>query len=148
MRQLEKSEVVGRQIVDIIVSVPDKPVTMSDQSYSAGFLRLDSGHLINIGDWAPPLLVCDEAEIHNLRRDKDTEKEFRPAIGQKIIGVTLPDEAEDGGIRITTENGFYISFTPGLFWIRPSIEPADKLAGIPTAEEPVSRQRKTWWKFW
>jgi hypothetical protein len=109
MHQLEKCEVVGRRIVDIIVSIPDKPVTMSDQSHSEGFLRLDSGRLINLGAYAPPLVACDESEIRNLTRDKKTEAEFHPAIDQTIVEIILPGEAEDGDIQITTLNGCVIS---------------------------------------
>ena len=43
IRQLEKADVIGKRIVSVIVSMPDKPVTMSNHSYSEGFLQLDTG---------------------------------------------------------------------------------------------------------
>ena len=146
MRQLEKCEVIGRRIVDIIVSLPDRPVTMSDQSYSNGFLRLDSGYLINLGSDAP--LACDESEVRDLIRDKETEREFGPAIGQEIVGVILPEERDDWDIRITTANGFVISFALGLFWIRPIIEPVDKRTRVSAVKDAVLTQCRAWWKFW
>ncbi|MDB6024232.1 MAG: hypothetical protein JWM68_455 [Verrucomicrobiales bacterium] len=148
MRQLEKSEVIGRRVVDIIVSTPDKPVTMLDQSYSAGFLRLDSGDLINLGAYAPPLIACDEKDVRDLMRDKKYEKEFRPAIDQKIVELILPGETEDDDIRITTANGFVITFAASCFWIRPCIQSLDTPGGIATVPAGVSAQRRVWWKFW
>ncbi len=96
MRHLEKADVIGKRIADVIVSVPDKPVTMSDQSHSPGFLRLDTGDIINLGSYAPPLASVQESEIQKLVRDRKYEKNFRPALGQTISEILFPDETEDG----------------------------------------------------
>jgi hypothetical protein len=58
MTTLSRTDVVGRRIVDVIISAPDKPLGMSDMSESRGFLRLDSGITIAI-DAQPPLLPID-----------------------------------------------------------------------------------------
>ena len=49
MNALRRKDFVGRHITDIIISMPDKTVSMSDMSYSAGYLRLDSGILFDLG---------------------------------------------------------------------------------------------------
>jgi hypothetical protein len=123
MRNLEKADVIGKRIADVIVSVPDKPVTMSDQSHSPGFLLLDTGDIINLGSYAPPLVSAEQREVQRLVRDRKYEKNFRSAIGQTINELLFPDETEDGdSIRVTTANGFVISFAASCFWIRPVIE--------------------------
>ncbi len=126
MRNLEKTDVIGRCIADVMVSVPDKPVTMSDQSHSPGFLRLDTGDIINLGSYAPPLVSVEESEIQKLVRDRKYEKDFRPLIGQTITEVLFPDDTTDGSIRITTANGFVLSFAASCFWIRPVIERVER----------------------
>jgi hypothetical protein len=126
MRQLEKTDVIGKRIADVIVSMPDKPVTMSDQSYSPGYLQLDTGDVINLGAYAPPLVSCDEGDFCNLVRDTEYEKEFCPAIGQTIIDLAFPDDTEDGSLHVATANGFVITFAASCFWIRPFIEPVKK----------------------
>src|ERR1700674_2010685 len=106
MRNLEKIDVIGKRIADVIVSVPNKPVTMSDQSHSPGFLRLDTGDIINLGSYAPPLVCIDDSEIQKLVRDRKYEKDFRPLIGETITELLFPDDTADGSIRVTTANGF------------------------------------------
>ena len=70
MRALQRDDVIGRRIVDVIVSVPDKPVTMSTMSYSPGYLRLDSGILFYLGQpTAPELHASDEAALTSVMRD-------------------------------------------------------------------------------
>lgn len=122
MRHLEKTDLIGRRIADMIVSVPDRPVSMSDQSHSPGFLRLDTGDIINLGSYAPPLVSVEESEIQKLVRDRKYEADFRPVIGQAITDLLFPDDTEDGSIHVTTANGFVISFAASCFWIRPVIE--------------------------
>ncbi len=126
MRHLEKTDVIGKRIADLIVSVPDKPVTMSDQSHSPGFLRLETGDIINLGSYAPPLASVEESDVQKLVRDHKYEKDFRPVIGQTISDLLFPDETEDGSIRVTTANGFMVSFAASCFWIRPVIEKMNK----------------------
>ncbi len=99
---------------------------MSDQSHSPGFLRLDTGDIINLGSCAPPLVSVEESDIQKLVRDRKYEKDFRPVIGQTISDLLLPDETDDGSIRVTTANGFIVSFAASCFWIRPVIEKVNK----------------------
>ena len=80
MDALQRDDVIGRRIVDVIVSVPDKPVTMSTMSYSPGYLRLDSGVLFYLGQPTEPALYArDEAALANVTRDAKYEREFRLA---------------------------------------------------------------------
>ena len=149
MHQLEKSDVIGRRIVEIIVSKPNIPVSMSGQSYSEGFLRLDTGHLIDLGDSELPLIACDESEVRNLKRDRKTEREFRRAINRTIVEMTMPtDEDDECVMRITTSNGFVIRFSLGLFWIRPIIRRIDKPANTAAGQGDALAPRRPWWKFW
>jgi hypothetical protein len=79
MRALQRHDVIGRRIADIIVSVPDKPPTMSDMSYSASYLRWDSGIAFHLG--LQPLQAADEATVTGVARDTKCEREFRSLIG-------------------------------------------------------------------
>lgn len=122
MRPLEKADLIGKRIIDVIVSMPDKPVTMASQSYSRGFLRFDSGALINLGSYAPPLLACSEEDLRCIMRDTNYEREFGPVIGQEVIAVIFPDENEQGEVQVSTANGFVMASVASCFWIRPCIE--------------------------
>ena len=122
LRSIEKADVIGKKIAEIIVSLPDKPVTMSDQSFSRGFLRLNTGEIIDLGSYAPPLIVIPEIEVQKVIRDAKYEAEFQPAIGPVITELLFPDETEDGSIHVGTANGFLITFGASCFWIRPCIE--------------------------
>ena len=121
MRSLNKTDVIGKRIAEVIISMPDIPVTMSTHSYSAGFLRLNTGEIIDLRICEPPLLACEERDVCEIVRDRKYEKEFRPAIGETIIAVTLPDEKEDGDLEIITANGFVITYAASPFWNRPVI---------------------------
>jgi hypothetical protein len=115
-------DVIGKRVADVILSIPDKPVTMSDQSDSPGFLRLDTGDIIDLGAYAPPLVTVEEGEIQRVVRDLKYEEDFRPVIGQAITDLLYPDETEEGSIHVRTANGFIITFAASCFWIRPCIE--------------------------
>src|SRR5262245_38716664 len=87
MRALRREDLVGRRITEIIISVPDKPVTMSDMSYSPGYLKLDSGTVFHLG--VQPLQAVDEATLAGVRRDTKYEREFRSLLRQAIEDIVL-----------------------------------------------------------
>ena len=118
MRHIEKADIIGKHIVDIYVSCPDKS---PDQSYSAGFLRLENDVFIALGAYAPPLVAYDDSCVRDMVRDTKYEKEFKPAIGHKIAAVAYPDETVQGDLTITTDNGFAIALVASCFWVRPCI---------------------------
>src|SRR5690349_2108963 len=90
MGALQRDDVIGRRIVDVIVSVPDKPVTMSTMSYSPGYLRLDSGVLFYLGQPTEPVLYAsDDAALRSVIRDAKYEREFRSLLRQEIQDVVL-----------------------------------------------------------
>src|SRR5688572_30290919 len=113
MNSFERQDIVGRRIVEVVVSIPDKPVSMSDMSESKGYLRLDSGVVIEIvGD---VLSHIEPATLSGLARDRVTEKEFKDALGGKIVDVV-----HDGLIlHVLLESGISISPGLGQFWVRP-----------------------------
>ena len=119
MQALRRENVVGRRIVDVIVSVPDKPVTMSDMSYSPGYLRLDSGVLFFLGQPTEPALhASDEAALTSVTRDTKYEREFRSLLGQEIEDVVLM--IDDGSLCVITKEAV-ITEVPAQFWVRPCI---------------------------
>src|SRR5688572_7949419 len=102
MRALQREEVVGRRIVDVLVSVPDRPVTMSTMSFSSSFLRLDSGSWFDLGQpTVPPLYAVDETVLRGVVRDPKCEKEFRPLLQQVIVDVVLT--IDDGSLCVLTD---------------------------------------------
>jgi hypothetical protein len=118
MRELSRNDVVGTRIADIIISLPDRPVSMSDQSFSASYVRLDNGHVIDLSTPAPPLFA-DDRGVSAITRDSKYESEFRQAIGQKISDVLLTTDV--GYLCIVTEGDLLITDVPALFWQRPCI---------------------------
>jgi hypothetical protein len=125
-RNLEKPDVIGKRIADVIILKPDIPISMSSQSYSPGFLRLETGEVFDLGSDAPPLLACDEMQFKNAARDTEYENEFRPAIGQIILNLLFPDETEEGSINVITANGYLINSVAAVFWTRPCINKVEK----------------------
>jgi hypothetical protein len=118
MRELSPSDVFGARIAEIIISVPDKPISMSDQSFSAGYIRLDNGHVIDLSTAAPPLLAHDVG-LESVVRDSKYEAEFRRAIGQKIADVVLTTDV--GCLCVVTDGGLLITDVPAQFWQRPCL---------------------------
>jgi hypothetical protein len=116
MHTLRREDVVGRRIIDIVVSVPDKPVSMSDMSYSASYLRLDSGLAFNLG--LQPLHAADEAALTGVIRDAKHEREFGALLQQTIEDVVLM--VDDGSLCVATRNSI-ITEVPAQFWVRPWI---------------------------
>ena len=106
------SHIIGRTIKEVIISVPDRPVSMSDQSESVGYIRLDNGACITI-DYADFAAVLD-LPIAEKERDRKIESEFSKALGSEIIAV------KDHEIFITGD--MKISVVLGQFWIRPTLE--------------------------
>jgi hypothetical protein len=94
MTELLRKDVVGQRIAEIVISVPDKPVTMDGQSFSAGYVRLASGVLIDLCGAAPPLQACP-ADLQALKRDRAYEAEFRAALGKRISDTRVPALAWD-----------------------------------------------------
>jgi hypothetical protein len=115
MKLLSKNDVVGRCIVEVAVTLPDKPVSMSDQSYSRGFVKLDSGDVIAID--APDPLVSSDAQLSAMLRDTEHERTFQPVIGRTVKDLLLSDEF--CGICIVVDSGEVIASVPGLLWIAP-----------------------------
>ena len=119
MHALSRGDIVGRRITDFIVSVPDKPTTMSGQSYSAGYLRLDNGVLFYLGQpTEPPLHACEEAVLAKVTRDAKYEAEFRSILGQEVQDVVLT--IDDGCLCVVTKDAV-ITEVPAQFWVRPCI---------------------------
>jgi hypothetical protein len=116
MRVLLKEDVVGRRIADIIISVPDKPVTMSDMSYSPGYLKLDSGVVFDLG--VQPLCVADDLAVTRVTRDTKYEREFCTLLRQEIEDVVLM--IDDGCLCVVTRDAA-ITVVPAQFWVRPCI---------------------------
>jgi len=117
MRTLRREDIVGRRITDVIVSVPDQPVTMSTMSYSPGYLRLDNGVLFYLGQPTEPLLhTSDESALSGLKRDTQYEQEFRALLGQQIEDVVLM--VDDGCLCVVTKD-LVITEVPAQFWVRP-----------------------------
>jgi hypothetical protein len=113
---MKRDDVVGRMIIDVLVSQPDKPINMSDTSESKGYLKLDSDRIIQIdgGD----LIAVDPLTLKELIRDTAVEKEFTDALGRKIL-----DTVNDGLlVHVLIEGGISISTVPGQFWVRPYLE--------------------------
>jgi hypothetical protein len=129
MRELERDDIIGKRIAEVIISLPDKPITMSTMSYSAGYLRLDSEVVIYLGQPAtPPMRACDEIGLRALARDTTYEKEFRPLIRQKIVDVVLT--RDDGCLCILTDE-YLITEVPAQFWVRPCLYKRDSFT-LPT----------------
>jgi hypothetical protein len=118
MRELSPSDVFGARIADIIISVPDKPVSMSDQSFSVGYIRLNNGHVIALSTATPPLLAHDVG-LESVVRDSKYEAEFRRAIGQKVTDVVLTTDV--GCLCVVTDGDLLITDVPAQFWQRPCI---------------------------
>ena len=135
MRALQRDDVIGRRIVDVIVSVPDKPVTMSTMSYSPGYLRLDSGILFYLGQpTAPELHASDEAALTSVMRDAKYEWEFCSLLKQEIEDVVLM--IDDGSLCVVTKDAV-ITEVPAQFWVRPCIY---KRADFTYKTEPYWKQ--------
>lgn len=117
---LRREDVIGRQIADIVVSVPDKPVSMSGMSASEGYIRLDTGVLINLGEDLECLRACGESRLQGLVRYTEYERdEFRSVIGKRISNVVV---ACDCALLVfITEDGKFITMVPAQFWIRPCL---------------------------
>jgi hypothetical protein len=131
MRALQREEVVGRRIVEVVVSVPDRPVTMSTMSYSASYLRLDSGSWFDLGQpTVPPLYAVYETVLRGVVRDPKGEKEFRPLLQQVIVDVVLT--IDDGSLCVLTDE-FVIAVGAGQFWVGPYLA---KRASFTDATEP------------
>ena len=134
MRPLERDDIIGRRIVEIIISLPDKPVTMSTMSYSAGYLRLENGVLFYLGQpTQPPLHASDESALRDLARDASYERGFRSLIRQEIVDVILT--IDDGCLCVVTD-AFVVTEVPAQFWVRPCIYKRDSFT-LPT--EPFWR---------
>lgn len=131
MRELSSSDVVGARIAEIIISVPDNPVSMSDQSFSASYIRLDNGHVIDLSTVVPPLLAHDVG-LESVVRDSMYEAEFRRAIGQKVSEVVVTTDV--GCLCFVTDGGLLITDVPAQFWQRPCIF---KRAEFSQATEPL-----------
>jgi len=135
MDALQRDDVIGRRIVDVIVSVPDKPATMSTMSYSPSYLRLDSGVLFYLGQPTEPALYArDEAALANVTRDAKYEREFRSLLGQEIQDVVLM--IDDGCLCVVTKDAV-ITEVPAQFWVRPCIY---KRADFAYKTEPYWKQ--------
>ncbi len=126
MCELAREDLIGRRITELVISVPDKPITMSTMSRSTGYLRLDTDVLVPIGH--PPTLPirsCAEAAISDLVRDYKYEREFMPVLQQQIRDVVVT--RGDGCLCFATDN-FLITEVPAQFWIRPCLYKRDQSA--------------------
>src|SRR5258707_13513430 len=113
MRALQRDDVIGRRIIDVIISVPDKPVTMSTMSYSAGYLRLDSGVLFYLGQpTEPELHTSDEAALTSVTRDAKYERDFCSLLKQEIEDVVLM--VDDGCLCVVRKDSV-ITEVPAQF---------------------------------
>ena len=108
---------IGRRTVDVIVSVPDKRVTMSTMSYSPCYLRLASGVLFYLGHpIEPALYASDESTLRGLTRDPKSERNFHALLGQQIEDVLLI--IDDGCLCVVTKD-LVITEVPAQFWVGP-----------------------------
>jgi hypothetical protein len=133
MQLLTRHDVVGRRLAEVIISQPDKPVSDEDQSYSSGYVRLDSGVLIELDSSEAPRAL-DLVRLRHLARDSEHERSFQPAIGQKVVDLLRSDE--HAGICVLLESGSVIAFVPGRCWIAPSLLKRD--------EFPLSTATTVW----
>ncbi len=118
MRELSPGDVVGKRITEIIISVPNRPVSMGDQSLSASYIRLDNGVVLDLNGPVPPLRAY-EGELATVKRDTPYEAEFQAAIGQTVSEVLLTTDV--GCLCVVTDGGLLITEVPALFWERPCI---------------------------
>src|SRR3954447_11363618 len=109
MKSLVRSEVVGKRVVEIAIARPDKPVTMSDQSYSNGFLRLENGIWIDL-DSQDGACAADPARLAALQRDLGHENTFQSIIDQKIADLVVSDDYP--GICALFEDGSVVAIVP------------------------------------
>jgi hypothetical protein len=105
-------DITGRTIHKVIVSSPDRPVSMSDQSVSDCYLTLDDGITVRVD--VDEYIITPETIIQKIKRDTGIEAEFAKAIGARITGI-----AEEG---IHLQGGMIISIALGQFWIRPTLD--------------------------
>ena len=116
MRTLSREEVIGRRIADIIISAPDIPVSMSDMSYSHGYLKLDNGLAFDLD--AQPVRVADDSVVAGVLRDTKYEQEFRMLLRQMIEDVVL---TIDCGCLCVVTGEAVITVVPAQFWVRPCL---------------------------
>ena len=116
MKALEMNDVVGRRIVDVMISKPDKPVGMSGTSESKCYFQLDSGLVLQLD--GRQLKPVDNAKLLAIARDRETEAEFIEIVGEKIVDVVC-----DGMVIYVVVKG-RLSMSTGLgqFWTRPYLD--------------------------
>jgi len=116
MKALEMNEVVGRRIVDVVISKPDKPVSMAGSSESKCYLQLDSGLVLQLDGRV--LKPFENAELPSITRDRETEAEFVEIVGEKIVDVV-----HDGMVvYVVVKGGLSMSTGLGQFWTRPYLD--------------------------
>jgi hypothetical protein len=117
MNLVTRNDIVGHRIVDVIISMPDNPLSMSDMSESKGYLRLDNGLVIHF-DGGAPLQLIEPLALSDLRRDHESEAEFVTVVGEKIVDVV-----HDGSlVYILVKDGVSVSTAISQFWVRPCLD--------------------------
>jgi hypothetical protein len=121
MSELVKSDLVGKRIVEIVVSQSDHPADMSGPAaYCASYVRLETGVLFSAEQ---PCEACVETLVEHLKRDKTVEKKLRPILQEEITNVVV--STVDGSIYIVTK-ALLLTVVPGQFWVGPVImKPSD-----------------------
>ena len=116
---LGPQDILGQRISEVVISKPDRPVSMTDMSTSVGYLRLENGIIIDIGATNPPLPKVTDIPFPDAGRDKEYEKEFQALVGQRIADVRVTTEL--GLVCIFTENSLVVTEVPAQFWVRPCL---------------------------
>ncbi|MBS0661253.1 MAG: hypothetical protein JSR82_23805 [Verrucomicrobia bacterium] len=114
MNPMNKADVVGQRVREVIVARSDKPVSMADQSSSSGYVYLENGVLIDLD--AGEAMTSDRMP-QKLEREHEHEKTFGPILGEKVSDLVVTDEFP--GVCVVLESGCVIAIVPGLFWIAP-----------------------------
>jgi hypothetical protein len=125
MRLLNQNDVIGARIIEVILSMPDKPMDISRESISAsqGYLRLDNSFILDLSSYELPIFSAEEENLSSLSRDTKYEQEFAAVIGQQIVDVVLSEYLPSICImtraRLVVTNGW----TPA--WVGPCLMPKD-----------------------
>ena len=122
---INRNDILGKKITEVIILQPDKPVTMSTYSYSEGYLEIEGGFILDLGSSVEPLKILNICEVKDKVRDTRYESEFKKVIGERIVDIQLPDLEGDDlyyvTIIVSTEK-HRLFYSISQFWNRPVIE--------------------------
>lgn len=116
MRELRREDVIGVRIAEVLVTMPDIPVSMDDHSYSAGYIRLENGIVIDF-DSSRTSLQGYDGSLDALVRDSNYEAKFREAAWLfKSLMFFLRQTLTS--LVLLLLRGYLSPRSPALFWNR------------------------------